>query len=140
MKCNTRDFGEVEINEDEIVEFVQPPFGFEKYGRYAFLYDEAIGTDVVWLQSVDDADVCFILFDPSALNSFYKPTLSPKDEAMLGEGELLCWVIGVVPTDFKKATVNLRSPIIVNMQTRRGAQIVLEQDYPFRFPLVKGAE
>lgn len=138
MKYNTRDFGEMEIAEDKIIDFIQPPFGFEKLTKYTFLYDCEIGDKIVWMQSVEDADTCFILFDPSSLASFYAPQVPQAMQDKLGEGELLCWVIGVVPQDASKATVNLKSPIIVNMQTNRAAQVILDQDYPIRYPIGKG--
>lgn len=139
MKVNTREFGEMEIAEDKIIEFIQPPFGFEEHKRYTFLFDQEIGDQIVWMQSVEDPALCFILFDPTPLAAFYKPQIPAGIEQKLGEGELLCWVIGVVPQDFDKATVNLKSPIIVNMQTNRAAQVILDQDYPIRYSLRKGA-
>lgn len=138
MKLQTRDFGEVEITEDKVISFLQPPFGFEEKKRYTFLYDCEIGDHIVWMQSVEDPELCFILFDPSSLASFYQPQIPEKVQEELGEGELLCWVIGVVPQDFAKTTVNLKSPVIVNMQTNRAVQVILEQDYPIRYPLMNG--
>lgn len=138
MKLNTRDFGEVEIAEDKIITFIQPPFGFEKMTRYTFLYDREIGERIVWMQSVEDPELCFILFDPTVLAAFYHPIVPDQLQEELGEGELLCWVIGVVPEDFSKTTLNLKSPIIVNMQQNRAAQVILDQDYPIRYPLMNG--
>ncbi len=138
MKCMTRDFGEIEITENEIITFIQPPFGFEDYKKYTFIYDNQIGNHIVWLQSTEEPAVCFILFDPSPLADFYKPEIPKQTEDLLGEGELLCWTIGVIPKNPKEATVNLKSPIIVNMEKNCGVQVILEQDYPIRFPLVKG--
>lgn len=136
MKYKTRDFGEREIGEADIVEFVQPPFGFEEYRSFAFLFDEAVGDQIAWLQSLEEPEVCFLLFDPSALSSFFIPQLPAEIELQLGAGELVCWVVGVVPENFKETTVNLKSPIIVNRKTRRGAQVILEQDYPIRYRLM----
>lgn len=137
MKCKTRDFGELELGENDIIIFGQPPFGFEDYTQYTLIQDPDVGAHIAWLQSVQETAVCFILFDPTELGSFYKPQLTAQQDALLGEGELECWVIGVVPEDFRKTTVNLKSPVIINNYTRRGAQIILEQDYPVRYPLMQ---
>lgn len=140
LKCNTRDFGEIQVDENEVIKFIQPLYGFEEYRKFVILHDKEIGNQIAWLQSCEDPSVCFILFDPNPLAPFFAPILSGDTESMLGEGELLCWVVGVVPDDFNKTTVNLRSPIIVNADTKCAAQIILEQDYPVRHLLMKEAE
>ncbi len=139
MKYETKNFGEVEIEESETVTFKQAIFGFEDYRKFVFIHSEEIGSHITWLQSLDDAGLCFILIDPSSLSPAYSPKLPSSIEQILGDGEYICWVIAVVPDDFEKTTVNLKSPIIVNPATRLAAQIMLDQDYPIRFPLMKGA-
>lgn len=140
MKYKTRDFGELEINEESTVIFEQPIFGFEDYKRYSFIYDSEIGDNIVWLQSLDDPDLCFILLDPSELSDTYKPELPDCVESLLGEGDYVCWVILSFNDDISKATVNLKSPIIINESLSKAAQIILEQDFPVRFPVVKEEE
>lgn len=140
MKYQTRDFGELDIPDTNIFEFIQPPFGFEEQSRFALLYDEEVGKEIAWLQSLEQPETCFILFDPSSLSSFYQPRIPESFEQELGEGELVCWVIGVVPGDFKQTTVNLKSPVVLNIQAKRGAQIILDQDYPVRYVLMQEAE
>ena len=140
MHCQTRDFGAMDFDGQEIFHFVQPPYGFETYKRFALIYDAQIGDHIVWLQSVEEPSVCFILFDPSSLAPYFAPRFPPDTLDLLGDGDWVCWVVGVVSGDGKRATVNLKSPILVNLRTRRGAQIILEQDYPVRFPLMREAE
>ena len=38
MKIKTRDYGEIDINEDDILTFVEPIFGFEEYKKFVFLF------------------------------------------------------------------------------------------------------
>ena len=135
MKYKTRDFGELEIKEESTVVFEQPIFGFEDYKKYSFIYDSEIGENIVWLQSLDDPNLCFILVDPSEFSDIYKPELPEDIETLLGEGEYICWVILSPNDDIAKATVNLKSPIIINESSLKAAQIILEQDYPVRFPI-----
>lgn len=134
MQVKTRDFGEIEISRDRILHFVQPPFGFDEYTDYTFIFDEEIGTHIVWMQSVDRADVCFILFDPTDSAPFYAPRLPEAIGEMLGGGELVYWTIGVISENPMEISLNLKSPVIVNLHTNLGAQVILEQDYPVRFP------
>ncbi|WP_099205325.1 flagellar assembly protein FliW [Scatolibacter rhodanostii] len=140
MTCKTRDFGEIEISQNEIIHFVQPLFGFEEYQKFTLIFDPEIGRHIVWLQSIDDPNICFILYDPTPLASFYTPKLPEQIDSLLGEGELVCWTVAVVSNNLDQMHVNLKSPIIINVQKNLGAQIILDQDYPLRFLLTKEAE
>ena len=42
MKIETRDFGEMEIDPEEVVEFLSPIYGFENLRRFVLLYDDKI--------------------------------------------------------------------------------------------------
>lgn len=138
MIISTRDFGIIEIPEENIYHFSQPVFGFEEYKDYVILHDEEIGDDIVWLQSVQNPGLCFIMMDPSGLATEFSPELSKGSEELLGEGVYFCWVIAVIPQNTKDSTVNLKSPIFLNPSNHRAAQIILEGDYPVRFPLMDG--
>lgn len=140
MKLKTRDFGEIEITENEIFHFTQPIFGFESYPDYAILQDEEIGDKIVWLQSIDEPGLCFILMDPSGLSDIFNPVLPEDSLKLLGEGDWLCWGIAVVSDDVKQTSINLKSPIFINTTTHLAAQIILEQDYPVRYMLSKGGK
>lgn len=138
MIISTRDFGKIEITEDNIYRFSQPIFGFEEYTDYALLQDEKIGDNIVWLQSLQNSELCFIMVDPSGLNTEFSPVLPDGIEELLGEGGYFCWVIAVIPENTKDSTVNLKSPVFLNPSNHLAAQIILEGNYPVRFPLLDG--
>ena len=52
MIIKTRDFGEIEIDEKEIVTFKCPILGFDDFKEFIVLIDESIGENFAWLQSV----------------------------------------------------------------------------------------
>ena len=137
MKVKTRDFGEVEISESEIYRFTQPLFGFEEYTDFVVLHDDEIGEHIIWLQSLQEPGLCFILMDPSGMSEDFVPELPVGSEKLLGEGSCLCWVVAVVPQEFKDTSVNLKCPVFINSETHLGAQIMLEDDYPVRFFFLK---
>lgn len=136
MEIQTRDFGKITIQEEDIVSFIQPIFGFEDMTKYVFLFDQSECSRFVWLQSIEDKDVCFILADPSVVKSDYKPALSKNDVGKLGDGENMLWLVMVVDDDFSKSTVNLKSPIILNLIHKKAMQIILDDNYPIRCPFV----
>ena len=80
MKMKTRDFGQIEIPESEIYHFTQPLFGFEEYTDFVILHDDEIGENIVWLQSVQEPGLCFILVDPSGMSDIFEPELPDETE------------------------------------------------------------
>ena len=61
----------------------------------------------------------------------------PKSLAELSE-QLLVVSIAGGPEDYKDTTVNLKSPIVINIAENIGTQVILQTDYPFRFPVFTG--
>ncbi|WP_458863324.1 flagellar assembly protein FliW [Acidaminobacterium chupaoyuni] len=138
VKCSSRDFGQIEIREEDILSFQTPLFGFEQYTKFALLHNKEIGESLAWLQSLEDPTLCFILFNPAPLAEHYRPRIPDHIKNSLGDEFSECWVLCTIPQDIRQMTVNLKSPIFINLRTRRMAQIMLEQDYPVRFSLLKG--
>lgn len=138
MIYKTRDFGEREIPDSKVLVFKQPIFGFDDYTRYTMIFDEEIGEQIVWLQSLEEPGLCFLLFDPSAFEDFYNPEITEDVERSLGVGDYSCWVVLSVKEEFNKSTVNLKSPIIINTASGVASQVILEQNYPVRHPILEG--
>lgn len=86
MKLSTRDFGVVEVEESEIVTFTGPIFGFESYRRFVFLYQEDVSEHFIWLQSVENPDLCFILVQPSLVMEPMSPSSPRKPRNCWGRG------------------------------------------------------
>lgn len=136
MIIETRDFGTMEIDEKEMLVFMDPVFGFEDLTKYVLLSDDETGAGLMWLQSAEKAEVCFILLDPEEFGLDYQPDI-PENAAKELEIKEACAirVIAVVPDNFRKSTVNLKSPIVINLENKKAAQIILEADFPIRMPL-----
>lgn len=132
MKCQTRDFGEVSYNEEDVINFLQPPFGFESYKNYIILIDSEVQDSICWLQSIDDSNLCFILINTI---SIYNPIITPEVTKKIGPGKTTIFGVCVITEDFKKSTVNLKSPIIINDETRKAMQIILSENYKVKHPL-----
>lgn len=48
MKIETRDFGVLEIEEEHVIQFSQPIFGFEEYRRFVLVNDSNMGDGICW--------------------------------------------------------------------------------------------
>ncbi|MBE6852064.1 MAG: flagellar assembly protein FliW [Ruminococcus sp.] len=135
MKVLTKNFGEIEISENDIITFDQPVLGFEEYKKYVFMMDDSLNGEFIWLQSVENGSLCFVLANPGTLPEGYTPTFAEDISKTIGKGTCEMWLVMVVAEDFKESTVNLKSPIIVNLDERRAAQFIAEEDYTIRYKL-----
>lgn len=140
MLIQTRDFGEMEIDEKDIITFVEPIFGFEDYRKYVLMEHEELNPHFVWLQSTEEPMVCFVLANPRELVPDYEVRLPEDTAAALGEGGTLYFVLTVIRDPYYDSTVNLKSPVVINTQTGRAMQVTLEEAYPIRQPLVQKEE
>lgn len=144
MLIKTRCFGEIDLDADKIITFERGLFGFETYKRYTILYDiEEENVSISWLQSVDEPSLALPVIHPGLVKKDYNPVL--EDELLnhlgeLTEENLVVFVTVSVPEDAKNATVNLKAPIIINSETRKGCQVVVEnQDYPVKYRICHAA-
>ena len=143
IKINTRDFGETEVSESAVFSFPNGVFAFEEDRKFALLSPLGEDTYPMWLQSMDHQELCFIVFDPSLIDSGYQVTLNPGEKKILDleEGdEIRCLAIAKVPEDFRQTTVNMKSPIVINPETNTALQVILPLDYPFRHPIYESGE
>ena len=136
MTIETRDFGVLDIDEKEMLSFVLPVFGFESLTKYVLLRDDEAGPGLLWLQSIEEPDVCFILLDPEEVGLEYNPEVAAETvRALKLEQAPMVRLIAVIPQNFKETTVNLKSPVLINLNNKTAAQVILEADYPIRMRL-----
>ncbi len=140
MIIKTRDFGEQNVAEDKIITFPHGIFAFEDEHR--FIMFSPLGEDKYpsWLQSVDNENLCFIVFEPQQIVKDYAVTADAESLSAieLGENDSAQYlVLAVVPEEYKDTTVNLKSPIIINTEKMLAAQTIAAENYPIKFPIFK---
>ena len=140
MIIKTRDFGEQTISEDKIINFPHGIFAFEDEHRFIML--SPLGEDKfpAWLQSIDNENLCFIVYAPEQIVENYSITADAKSlaAAELGENdEPQYLVLAVVPEEYKDTTVNLKSPILINPDKMLAVQTIAAENYPIKFPIFK---
>ena len=146
MLTNTRCFGTIDLDENKIITFDQGIMGFEEYKKWALLYDmDAKDTgSISWLQSLDEAALALPVINPFCLVEEYRPVV--EDELLKGLGEfqdedLMILLALTVPSEPKKATANLKAPFIINPNTAKGIQVIVENaDYPVRFQVYEAIQ
>lgn len=137
MKIKTRDFGEVDINENTIITVPNGIIGFEDTKRYTLLSPLGEGVFPMWFQAVDTTEPCFVVYDPWHIYPDYKFEIDDEMQSTLGAedgDDLQLLAVAIVPDDYKKTTINLRCPIIINTKNNIAGQMLLD-DYEFKYPV-----
>ena len=138
MKINSAKLGEIEYSEDDVITLSSPLLGFPDLQDFLIISDDN-SYPFLWFQSVEDADICFILIET---NTFFKDYNTKKTKrelkviAISDKKEMKLFSIVVVPTDPKLSTANLRAPLVVNFEKKLAKQIILDDDaYKIKMPL-----
>ena len=138
ITITTRDFGDIVVNSNSIISFPNGIFAFENLKEFILISPLGDGIYPMWLQNTEESKPCFIVYNPVEIIKDYNPELSKENKSLLNyeEGDQLHYlVIAVVPSDFKNTTVNLKSPIVVNVTKSIASQIILDDDYQIKFPI-----
>ena len=139
MLANTKFFGEVELADEKVLEFPNGLIGFENYKKFAIMYDEESKgkTRISWLQSLEEPLLALPVIDPLAIVEEYVPVIEDELLETLGnpaDEDLLFLLAMTVPSDMTKVTANMKAPIIINAATKKGVQLIVEnEDYPVKF-------
>lgn len=139
MLVNTKHFGEINLDENKIIEFKDGILGFEEYKKYTLLYDEESGErpDISWLQSIEEPTLAIPVISPFLVRTDYNPVIEDELLKPLGEiheDNVVALVSITVPSDIEKITANLRAPFIINSDAKLGAQLIVEnQDYEVKY-------
>ena len=135
MLVKTKHFGEIELEEEKVITFEDGLIGFEDKKKYTILYNnESKGNGTLsWLQSLEEPMIALPVVNPSVAKADYNPIVEDDLLASLGElneENLVILVTLTVPADMTKMTVNLKAPIIINADTKKGCQLIAENpDY-----------
>lgn len=126
MKLNTSRFGEIEVNEEEIITFSDGLFGFEDIKKY-IIFQMEDDNPLMWMQSIEERSLAFILIRPFEFNPNYSLQLSDNDVEELGltsPDDSDIFGIVVVPEDPSKMTANLQGPVVINRVLKKGKQVI----------------
>ncbi len=146
MKVETRLFGEIDIDEDKIITFERGIVGFPDMQKFALIFDseKEDGGNISWLQSMDDGVFALPVINPITIDSGYNPMFDEEVLNALGsfnDNNAILLTTITVPEDLEKMSVNLKAPIVINSDTKKAAQIIVDDDYPvkrFIYELLKG--
>ena len=120
-------FGVLDVRADSIVTFTDGLPGFPDEREWILV--DGVKRGSTWLQSAQNPALAFLLVDPFPLFPGYSVELSPAELQRVGATDqsalLVLAIVTLPPTREQPATANLQGPVVVNIEGRAAAQIVL---------------
>jgi flagellar assembly factor FliW len=131
LQISTTRFGTIEIPEGQVIHLPSGMIGFPNHQRYVFV-EHKKGSPFVWLQSVDDESLAFVLADPLLVRPDYEIQISREDRQALELNESCAGmqpmvVVNITSAHPVKITANLLGPIIFNVPKKVAKQIIVYQ-------------
>ncbi len=141
MKLNTIRFGEIDIEENRIFNFVLPIIGFDTMKKFIILEPNKDAL-FKWLQSVEDPALAFPIISIASLEFDYTIDLPDSTVEALGiknvESVLVMNITSIPQDNPKGTTINLLAPLIFNLDNNIAGQIVLSgSGYDISYPMFK---
>lgn len=129
MKIQSTRLGEIEVDEKDILNIPEGILGFPEYKRYAWVKSIDQDSPIELLQSVDDSNLTFILTDPFLFKVDYAFDLQEEWKSKLDIQLLKQVSVRAIVTarSNNQTSMNLKAPLIINMESYNSAQIILDR-------------
>lgn len=131
MRTNTKFFGEVAYEPQDVLHFAKGLFAFEDERDFLLLpFADSDGV-LLCLQSLQTQSLAFMVVNPFLISSKYEPVLAADELAELGvaeSGELSYYILCAVKQPVGESTLNLKCPVVINVDTKAAMQVILEGD------------
>lgn len=138
MIIESKFFGQIEIEDQHIINFENGVPGFEEYKKYVILNIE--GSEVFkCLQSIEERKVSFIIVNPWDVIDDYEIDIKDSETESIAENDLSnIFIYSIVNISEDRVTCNLMAPIIVNAKTHNGKQFVPQNSkYSIKHSIIK---
>lgn len=137
MIIQTSRFGPVEVDETRLIVFAKGILGFPDNHAYA-LIQTGEKSGFYWLQAVDRAELAFVVCDPRLFIADYAVPIKAEELHAIGLEEPSGAQVFIIVNKVEDLlTGNLQGPLVINIETRAGKQLVLsDRRFSTRHPLM----
>ena len=130
--------GEIDVPDDKLIYMERPVLGFENYKQFCLVEVDEL-KPLLWLQSVEEAALAFLVVNPKIFVPDYKIEINSKEIAELDINNVEAVETYVVVTLAERPedmTINLQGPLLINTENNQCKQLVLvnsEYDVKYKF-------
>jgi flagellar assembly factor FliW len=140
MELITKQHGTFTYNEEDIITFKKGIMGLENLKKF-IIADIKENPIFKILQSIEDEDVGLVIISPFEVKNNYEIELKEnltENLSISSQKEVMLYNTVTVNSDVHKITVNLKAPIVINMDKKLGEQIIIDkEEYKIKHPLIE---
>lgn len=137
MLIETSRFGSVRIEPEDILLFPGGLFAFSHLRHWVLLAD-AENDSIGWLHCVSDPHVAMAVVSPRKFVPDYQVRVARSHIATLElSAATAAYVLSIVSRTGKDLTINLRAPLIINLERRLGRQVITSDEQPLQHPIAE---
>lgn len=135
MRINTTRFGRIDVEPADVLTFPSGLPGLEDCREWALLAD-ATNDALGWLQSTTRGDVALAVVSPRRFVPDYQVRIPRSELTPLAIADIRqAQVVLVVSRNGTSLTLNLKAPIVINLEARTGRQVVASGDLSMQYEL-----
>jgi flagellar assembly factor FliW len=147
LKIVTRKFGEIEIDEKNVLTMPEELPGFPGFEKFILLEDPE-SAPFCWLQSLEDPNLALVIMNPLIFKPDYRIDLKGfsvsrgKGWEGLEEKDLVTYVVINISEEKKdnRITANLMGPIIINLKNNEAVQVAIsDSSYSHQYNVLESA-
>lgn len=132
MDVMTMRFGKLEVAPEDVLVFQQGVIGLRNLHNWVLLADWQ-NPRLGWLQAIDAPDVALGLVNPRCFVADYRVRVGRRDVDGLQLAQLRDAQVAVIVNRCGEGlAINLRAPLVINVDRRLGRQVVVRDEYPVR--------
>ncbi|NLX95086.1 MAG: flagellar assembly protein FliW [Rhodopirellula sp.] len=133
MEIRTTRFGPVRCRPDDVLLFEEGILGLAECRQWVLLAD--VHNDAVaWLQSVDCPEVALAVVSPRRFVPWFQMRVARRELEPLELDEIgAARVLVIVSKTGRSVTLNLKAPLVLNLQRRLGRQVVTNGELPVQY-------
>lgn len=140
MEISTSRFGILPVSPTDILLFEHGLIGLRQCRRWVVLAD-AQNAALGWLQSIDEPDVALGVVSPRRFVPDFQLRVSRQELAPLTLSHARdAQVVVIVSRHPEGLSLNLRAPLVINVEARRGRQVIAKDPLPVRLVLPKSGD
>jgi flagellar assembly factor FliW len=135
LRIRTTRFGFVAIEPEDVFFFPLGMLGLDGCLHWVLLADadnDALG----WLQCITRAEIALAVVSPRRFVPDYQVRIARSELGPLALDPLQeAQVLVIVSKNERSITLNLKAPLVINLQRRIGRQVITNVDQPLQFEL-----
>jgi len=138
MVISTSRFGGIEVDDQRFLNFPKGLLGFPHDQEFA-LIQTGENSGFYWMQAVHRPELAFVVADPRMFVPDYRVPIKAEDLTQIGLTDPAgSQVFVIVNRVDDMLTGNLQGPLVINVATRIGKQLVLsDKRFATRHPLMR---